>query len=140
NIEPLPFISIAPLTFHSSPITSTTWDLVRVATASDETLHKLSDIIETGFPDSCADLPQQLKMFYQLRDNLSTVDGIILYNDRVLIPPSLRANVLTTLHAAHQGTSTMITRAETSIFWPGISKDILDVRTKCAHCNRNAPF
>ncbi|CAL4067943.1 unnamed protein product, partial [Meganyctiphanes norvegica] len=132
-------VATALSAFHSSPITSTTWDLVRVATASDETLHKLSDIIETGFPDTCADLPQQLKMFYQLRHNLSTVDGIILYNDRVLIPPSLRANVLATLHAAHQGTSTMITRAETSIFWPGISKDILDVRTKCAHCNRNAP-
>merc|ERR1739842_48000 len=75
----------------------------------------------------------------KLRDHLSTVNGVILYNDRVLVPLSLRTNVLSTLHSAHQGTSTMTARAESSVFWPGITKDIQNIRDRCNQCHRNAP-
>ena len=125
--------------FQASPITSTTWDLVRTGTVSDEALKTLMGIIEAGFPDTNLDLPQKVRHYYRFRDQLSTVDGVIIYNDRVLIPPSLRPNVLATLHAAHQGTSTMISRAESSVFWPGITNDIINVRDCCHHCNKNAP-
>ena len=43
--------------FQASPITSTTWDLVRSATASDKILNTLLDLIETGFPDSYSEIP-----------------------------------------------------------------------------------
>ena len=33
----------------------------------------------------------------------------------------------------------MIARAETSVFWPGITPDINTVRASCQQCNRNAP-
>ena len=126
-------------TFEASPITSTTWDLVRTATTSDETLNELLKIIENGFPNSSKEIPQHLRAFFPLRDHLSTVDGVIIYNDRVVVPTSLRHNVIATLHAAHQGVSTMIARAESSVFWPGITKDIHNVRDRCHQCNRNAP-
>ena len=132
-------ITAAVSTFHASPITSVTWDLVRTATASDETLNSLLDLIEVGFPNSSSDLPEHLQSYFTIRDNLSTVDGVILYNDRVLIPSSLTPNVLSTLHAAHQGTSTMLARAESSVFWPGITSDIQQTRSRCNQCHQNAP-
>ena len=55
------------------------------------------------------------------------------------MPPSLRPSCLSALHAAHQGTSTMISKAETSIFWPGITNDIQSTRANCSHCNKMAP-
>ena len=125
--------------FHASPITATTWDLVRTATASDESLNELQNLIENGFPESNAEIPKDIRAYFPLREQLSTVDGVIIYNDRVVVPPSLRPNVIATLHAAHQGVSTMISRAESSVFWPGITKDIHEVRERCYHCNRNAP-
>lgn len=132
-------IAAALASFQSSPITATTWDLVRSATASDESLNTLLNLIETGFPISSSDIPQDLRIYFPFRDLLSTVDGVIIYKDRVVIPQSLRANVLSTLHSAHQGTSTMTARAESSVFWPGITKDIQEVRDMCYQCNRNAP-
>ena len=66
-------------------------------------------------------------------------DGVILYKDRVIVPPSLRGEVLSTLHAAHQGVSMMTARAESSVFWPGISADISATRKNCEHCHRMAP-
>ena len=42
-------------------------------------------------------------------------------------------------YAAHQGVSMMTARAETSIFWPGMTEDIAKVRNECEHCHRMAP-
>ena len=47
--------------------------------------------------------------------------------------------MLGVLHAAHQGVSGMTNRAEQSVFWPGITKDILRIRSTCRTCVRNAP-
>ena len=33
----------------------------------------------------------------------------------------------------------MIARAESSVFWPGITPAITAVRANCNHCNRSAP-
>ena len=45
------------------------------------------------------------------------MDEVILYKDRIVIPESLRDEVLTALHAAHQGVTSMIARAEFSVFF-----------------------
>ena len=65
-------------------------------------------------------------------------DGVVTYKDCIVIPPPLRPICLSALHAAHQGTSAIIAKAETSIFWPGITEDIRTTRANCLHCNRMA--
>ena len=59
--------------------------------------------------------------------------------DRTIIPKSLRREVLSTLHSAHQGTLSMGLRAEQVVYWPGMWTDIKRVREKCDVCNRIAP-
>ena len=66
-------------------------------------------------------------------------DGAILFEDSVVVPPSLRRTVLDNLHAAHQGVSSMELRARAIVFWPGITANIHAIRATCADCNRNAP-
>ena len=58
-------------------------------------------------PDSKADLPTELRPYFQFRDKLNSFDDVVLYNDRILIPPSLRNKILRALHSAHQGISQM---------------------------------
>ena len=70
---------------------------------------------------------------------LYTVDGVVLYKNRIVIPSSLRQQILTVLHSAHQGVTSMTARAETTVFWPGITPAITTLRTNCNHCNRMAP-
>ena len=70
---------------------------------------------------------------------IHTLDCVVLYNDRIVIPPSLRSEVLRSLHSAHQGTSSMTSRAEASVYWPGITSDIHNMRARCSQCNRMAP-
>ena len=58
---------------------------------------------------------------------------------QINVPPALRKEVLPALHAAHRDVSSMITRAEASVFWPGITVDIKNTRNSCNACNRMAP-
>ena len=118
---------------------SVTWDRVREATSSDVDMHTLEEMATDGIPDSKTEMPETIRHFHQYRENITSTDGVILYKDRVIVPPSLRGEVLSTLHAAHQGVSMMTARAESCVFWPGISADISATRKNCEHCHRMAP-
>ena len=120
-------------------IKSVTWDDVRTATSSDPTMCRLVEFIQEGFPELPSDLPSELRQYHQFRENLTEFDGVCLYNDRVIIPPSLRDRVLQTLHSAHQSVTMMCSRAESSFFWPGMTPAITELRARCSSCNRMAP-
>ena len=105
-------------------IKSVTWDDVRSATASDRAMCDLVDAIHNGFPDMPSAMPGETRMYHQYRDKLTEFDGVILYKDRIVIPPSLRSSVLRALHSAHQGISMMVSRAEGSFFWPDMTPAI----------------
>ena len=116
-----------------------TWDKVKLATTSDPVLSTLTTIIESGFPEFRHELPHALQEYYQFREHLYTVDGVIRYKDRIVIPPALRQQILAALHSAHQGVTSMTARAESTVFWPGITPTITTLRANCSHCNRMTP-
>ena len=120
-------------------VESVTWDDVRVETSSHPLMSLLTQVIEDGISDKRDDLHPELREYYQYRDSLSTFDGVILYKDRLVIPPSLRDKILSSFHSSHQGISQMYSRAESSVFWPGMKADITALRLNCSTCDRNAP-
>lgn len=132
-------VSTAISALNALSVRSVTWDRVRTATATEPDMCTLVDLVENGLPEFRHEMPEALIDFFQFREDLSTVDGVILYKDRIVIPQSLRDEVLAALHAAHQGVTSMIARAESSVFWPGITPAINALRSGCNHCNRSAP-
>ena len=131
--------TVAAMTAVLDTLKSITWDDVRVATASDNTMTKLLSLVDDGLPGSRYEMPPGLQEYHSLRDGLYTLDGVVLYNDGIVIPSSLRSKVLEGLHSAHQGISSMTSRAEASVFWPGITSSIREMRDRCSQCNRMAP-
>lgn len=120
-------------------IKSITWNEVRFATSSNPTMVMLIGTIEDGFPEDRNDLATALLPYHQCREGLTSFDAVILYHDRVVIPPSLHDRVLQALHSAHQGVTQMCFRAESSFFWPGMTPAITEMRARCSPCNRMTP-
>ncbi|CAC5355199.1 unnamed protein product [Mytilus coruscus] len=116
-----------------------TWHMVHVATNSNNYMVKLVEIIENGMPEFRHEMPTELREFFQFREDLYTVDGVVMYKDRIVVPPALRKNVFAILHSAHHGVTSMMSRAESSVFWPEINPDITTLRNECNQCNRMAP-
>ena len=84
-------------------------------------------------------LSEEVQKLLSLSNDLEMDGKILLFRGRPIIPPKLRKRALKTLHAAHQGVTKMSARAESSIFWPGITKDIRETRLGCSSCDRWAP-
>ena len=120
-------------------IKAVTWDRVREETASDPVMTQLYNIVQSGFNIPQENLPPDLTPYHRFRDCLSTIDGVIIYKNRVVIPATLRPEILENLHSAHQGVTSMNARAESSVFWPNITADINKVRARCFRCDTMAP-
>ena len=116
-----------------------TWEKIQSETLQDNKLRELLNTIEIGIPQNKSNMHTQIKEYHKYRSSLCVLDGVILYKDRVLVPTSLRTDVLQTLHSAHQGVASMQSRAEASVFWPGITRDIAKTRENCKECHRVAP-
>ena len=118
-------------------VTAVTWEHIQEATYReyDELLKAIEDGSfpmslkkETNFPE-----------FHDYKNGLYVHDGVILYEDRVVVPPSLRSEVLDSLHAAHQGETAMLLTAQSCVFWPGLPKSVAATRSTCRPCIKNAP-
>ena len=55
--------------------------------------------------------------------------------DRVVIPKSLRKQVLKELHAAHQGIASTSRRARATVYWPHLNQELKDHISHCITCD-----
>jgi len=69
----------------------------------DSAYQELKHYIMEGFPDHRRLLPEAIKPFWQVRQHLSIEEKLIVYACRLVIPRSLRRQMLSQLHEAHQG-------------------------------------
>ena len=108
------------------------------ATDSDEALQELKTTIQLGWPESREDLPAVVSHYFHFRDELVVQDGVILKGDKVVVPKSLRKELLSELHQSHQGIESTLRRARELIYWPGMSSEIKDHIKSCVECSANA--
>lgn len=57
-------------------------------------------IIWSGWPDDRTDLPDDIKLYRNIRDALSEAEGIILKDEKIVIPTSLRIDMYTKIHCS----------------------------------------
>ena len=77
--------------------------------------------------------------YFAVRGELSAVDGVLLWGDRIVIPPSMRQEILGKIHDGHLGISKCRERARQGVWWPQISKDIQNMGAKCRYCLQKRP-
>ena len=70
---------------------------------------------------------------------MSVHDGVVLENQRVVIPKALRAEIAQKAYVSHQGVAASLRRASDSVFWPSMGKDIQEVVEECEVCAEYQP-
>ena len=89
---------------------------IRKATQADDELRALRAVIVDGWPDSQRHLDAPLRPYWPCRDELAVENGLIMKGDRLVIPLSLQAEVLSKLHEAHQGIEKSRLRARSCVY------------------------
>lgn len=110
---------------------------VKKETHNDKEMSAVLDMVVKGRTTG-DDL--RLKPYLGRRLELSVQSGCLLWGRRVIIPQSLRAQVLQQLHGGHSGIVRMKEMAR-SYFWPGLDKQIEEMASSCSSCHkvRNNP-
>ncbi|TRY64377.1 hypothetical protein TCAL_15219 [Tigriopus californicus] len=88
-----------------------------------------------GFPKDCVSLTPYRKE----ETHLSCDDGIALHGSRIVVPKSLRKEILRRLHSSHQGVTSTLRRSRQLVFWPGITSDIKSTAEACQQCQIHRP-
>ena len=83
------------------PVQDAILDKIRDAARTDETYQKLTEVVLHGFPDHKTDLPDEVRPYWSVRERLSIDDGLLVCGARLVIPHSLRREVLDRLHDSH---------------------------------------
>ena len=104
-------------------------------TEKDVIMSRVHHFILHGWPDRCPD--SSFQPFYTRRDELSTVDGCILWGAKVVVPTAGRQIVLQQLHDTHPGINRMKSLARSYVWWPGLDADIQSTVQKCDVCQSN---
>lgn len=116
------------------PATPQRLGAIQLATAADSNLQMLLQYIKSGWPEYVGNVPVAIRDYYPVKSELSEYNGIVTRGCRMLIPPSLRGDILDRIHDGHQGLSKCRERANASVWWPGISSDIKQKVESCQTC------
>ncbi|XP_056009478.1 uncharacterized protein K02A2.6-like [Ostrea edulis] len=115
-------------------ITSRRLDDIRIGTANDLDLQTLIKTILNGGPTERKSCDSSLIEFWNYRDELSYIDGLVLKGHKILIPRSFRNQILDSLNIGHAGIEKTLRRARTAIFWPGLHTDVQKLVSSCPQC------
>ncbi|XP_062699752.1 uncharacterized protein K02A2.6-like [Aedes albopictus] len=124
NINVMEFINISDERFGE----------IANETRKDWTLSKLMRLLVEGWPEKKADLDDEMHSYWNMKNDLSTYQGVIFKNGRVLVPRSLRKKLLDNLHMAHLGIDYTLRAARESFFWPGMSDQVINYIRNCEVC------
>ena len=74
----------------SLPVSKPRLEEIREETAKNESLKDLIEIIKRGWPETKACVSNSTRVYWDVRDELSELTGIILRGEIILIPTSMR--------------------------------------------------
>ena len=101
---------------------------------------KIDLILQTLIPCTTHEWPEQdlmstdLLPYYTHGSDITFCEGILLGNERIIVPTTLRAEMKSLIHQGHLGIENCKKRARQSLFWPIMNMKIGDMIKKCPTC------
>ena len=107
---------------------------IQQASSQDDHLQQLKRFIIVGWAGTKDELLTDIRPYWPYTDELDVIDGIILKGRHIVIPNSLRQQVLAQLHTSHMGIEKTKLLAHDSVFWSNVNTDIETYIKHCATC------
>ena len=108
------------------------------AQEEDDVCQRLTSYCEKGWPKRCR-VEGAIKPYLPVASELTLQGGLLVRGNRIVIPTSLRLDILERLHSGHQGISKCRERARQSVWWPGLGRQLEEVIRSCTKCCKDRP-
>lgn len=101
---------------------------IRIATESDPKLMKVVESLQTG------DWQNVEAEYAAFKDDICNVDGILLKNDRIIIPGVLESSLVRRAHEGHPGEGRMKRRLRMKVWFPKLEQKVTAFVKNCKGC------
>ena len=85
------------------PVSDKKLEEIRNATKDDNELKELQNYVQQGWPDSPKDIPAMIRPYWNYRDEITVIDGVMFKSQKLMIPKVLRHEILGRIHTGHMG-------------------------------------
>ncbi|KAL4008088.1 hypothetical protein ACER0C_001940 [Sarotherodon galilaeus] len=117
------------------PVTSAKLEEFRKEIRNDVTLTKLTETVLDGWPEARNQAATEIRAYWNYREQISVVDGVLFKGEQLIVPVALRAEMLKRIHEGHLGIESCRRRAREVLFWPGMSQSITEMVNCCDVCS-----
>ena len=80
-----------------------------------------------------------MRSYYNVRHELTVQNGLVFKDNRIVVPTSVRKDIIATVHRSHQGIQGCIRRAKDAVYWPLMNQQITDYVSQCSMCKTYRP-
>ena len=120
------------------PVSDAKLDQIREET-KDINFKTALEYTVTGWPTYKQDVKLTARDLFAIRGELSVCNGLLVKGDRIIIPYTMRKEILERIHDGHMGITKCRERANQSVWWPHVSKNVQDRVATCGHCLEKRP-
>lgn len=115
----------------NSSILETEW---RDALANDPEITKLINAIHMGWSNEYS-LDDSTSKYKHIFDELSVINGLLYRSTCLVVPSTMRTNILALAHEGHIGMRAMKRRIREQFWWPGLDKHVEHFVRDCLQCS-----
>ena len=108
---------------------------IKQCTLADPTLQTLMNTVTTGWPVSKEDVPPCIREYWNYKEELTVQDGVLYKGMKVMVPISMRPQMIARVHSSHLGPDACVCRARDVLFWPSMAGQIKEQVQNCEVCN-----
>jgi hypothetical protein len=120
---------------YELPASNSRLEEIRRQTATCPVLSRLRTFLRDGFPDKSPSW--ELAAYRHVSTNIIDADGLLLMDNKIIIPVDMRQAMLALIHERHLGVEKSKALARQTLCWPGMSGMIEGTVTSCAACCAN---
>ena len=113
---------------------------VKEAAEDDEVYTQVLREVEEGWHQGARSYKGDIRRYWTQKEHFTIVDGLLMRDNRVVIPRDLREGILERIHSGHLGLRKCRLRANGSVWWPGLNADLAQYIEGCNICRKHSSF
>ena len=123
---------------HMLPASTKKLKDIQAAQKEDDVLREVMKHCTEGWPAYLHHSPI-LQPYWENQAHLAVVDELLTYDQRIVVPKSMRLEMLSLIHVGHLGITKCGARAREALWWPGMAGAIEEMVSKCQTCQKALP-
>lgn len=110
--------------------------VMKAATLENNVLQRIIKYQHNGWPEYIQNVSQGVRSYWNYGHDISVNDGLVFVEYKLVVPATLRQEMLKILHKGHLSEEKCKKNARSVFFWPGMANEIKVMVSACSICQQ----